>query len=122
MGASTDSLVLQEFPVVLLRWRTRPTSSNPFNQDLYIAASFQSYVRPTFKPQLSTFCTDLTGITQDTVDKAPKFEDVLQDFEQWLEDNGLDTKAKGDEKDWLWVTDGVRFMRFLLSSSADHSC
>jgi 3'-5' exoribonuclease 1 len=98
----------QEFPVVLLKWRLQPRLGNPFCQELYIASSFQSYVRPTFQPELSDFCTSLTGISQATIDAAPEFADVLADFERWLGTHGLDTKAKGEDKDWLWVTDGVR--------------
>jgi 3'-5' exoribonuclease 1 len=70
-----------EFPVVLLRWRQplntgdnsaglltdAPDVAGPSESgisQLYIASTFHSYVRPTWHPKLSTFCTSLTGITQ----------------------------------------------------------
>ncbi|MGH0178021.1 UNVERIFIED_CONTAM: hypothetical protein FKN15_076564 [Acipenser sinensis] len=40
--------------------------------------SFQEYVKPEVNSQLSDFCVQLTGITQETVDKADTFPNVLQ--------------------------------------------
>ncbi|KXS10407.1 Exonuclease, partial [Gonapodya prolifera JEL478] len=62
-----------EFPVVLVCGRT-----------LDIVDEFHSYVKPTGNPTLSEFCVSLTGIQQSTVDSAPPFTVVLQQFEQWL--------------------------------------
>ena len=50
---------------------------------------------------LSEFCTDLTGITQDVVDKAPLFIDALASFEEWLSQKQLGTKYS-----FAIVTDG----------------
>lgn len=44
---------------------------------------FQSFVRPVDNPRLSSYCTDLTGITQQQVDKARPFESVFSRFEDW---------------------------------------
>jgi inhibitor of KinA sporulation pathway (predicted exonuclease) len=44
---------------------------------------FQTFVRPQRLPQLSTFCRELTGITQENVDAAPTFPDALQLFLEW---------------------------------------
>ena len=46
-----------EFPSVLLSGRT-----------FEVIDEFRSFVRPKFNPQLSPFCTELTGITQAMVD------------------------------------------------------
>ena len=67
-----------EFPVVLFDTRTRE-----------ITDSFHSYVRPTENATLSTFCTDLTGIEQATVDAAPTLPEVLDDLDAWLRARGL---------------------------------
>lgn len=48
---------------------------------------FHEYVRPRHHPRLSTFCTDLTGITQDMVDEADDFSTVLDRFLAWLGEN-----------------------------------
>eukprot|EP00796_Vickermania_ingenoplastis_P000877 gene877-507_t len=63
-----------EFPVVVLDTRT-----------LEIVAQFHRYVRPNKNPQLTSFCTDLTGITQEMVDAAQPLDVVLAEFRKWLE-------------------------------------
>jgi 3'-5' exoribonuclease 1 len=45
--------------------------------------AFDTFVKPTVDPKLSTFCTELTHITQDDVDNAPLFHQALQVFEEW---------------------------------------
>ena len=41
-------------------------------------------VRPTWSPQLSQFCTELTSISQSMVDDAPEFAEVLGQLDNWL--------------------------------------
>lgn len=45
---------------------------------------FQSFIKPVQHPRLSTYCTDLTGITQDQVSKAKSFEHIFPLFEDWF--------------------------------------
>ncbi|ORC88755.1 phosphotransferase [Trypanosoma theileri] len=54
-----------EFPMILIDARTG-----------CVLAEFQRYVRPVLHPTLSTFCTELTGITQSVVDAAETFPAV----------------------------------------------
>ena len=44
---------------------------------------FQTFVRPRRLPRLSSFCRELTGITQENVDAAPTFPEALQQFLEW---------------------------------------
>jgi inhibitor of KinA sporulation pathway (predicted exonuclease) len=44
---------------------------------------FQTFVRPQRLPRLSSFCRELTGITQEQVDAAPGFPEALQSFLEW---------------------------------------
>ncbi|RZF34125.1 hypothetical protein LSTR_LSTR003535 [Laodelphax striatellus] len=75
-----------------------------------IVDEFHSYLKPAKYPKLSDFCTELTGITQETVDKSEEFPKVLTKFLKWLKKHGLDSKAK-----YAIVTDGPCDMgRFLL--------
>ncbi|KAG0257676.1 hypothetical protein BG011_003837 [Mortierella polycephala] len=67
-----------EFPVVLLD-----------GSSLEIVNEFHSYVRPTNRPILSDFCKELTGITQETIDNAPTFTEVLALFEDWLKKHNI---------------------------------
>jgi len=62
-----------EFPAVLLRSWTNA-----------IIDEFHEYVKPVNQPILTQYCKDLTGITQEQVDKADYFPEVLERFERWL--------------------------------------
>ena len=65
---------------------------------------FQTFVRPQRLPRLSTFCRELTGITQENVDAAPAFPEALRFFLQWsppLERVVLATWSRYD----LWQLD-----------------
>ncbi len=44
---------------------------------------FQTFVRPLRLPRLSSFCRELTGITQENVDAAPSFPEALRLFLEW---------------------------------------
>ena len=46
---------------------------------------FQTFVRPLRLPRLSSFCRELTGITQESVDAAPTFPEALQLFLDWAQ-------------------------------------
>lgn len=68
-----------EFPALLVSTR-----------DERVVDEFHRFVQPTKKPTLSHFCQQLTGITQDVVEKAEEFPAVIQAFLRWLEGHGLD--------------------------------
>ena len=72
--------------------------------------TWQQYCRPVINPQLSEFCTALTGIEQETVDTASTFPEVLASFNEWLEGHSL-----GTQHTFALVTDGPfdvgRFLR-----------
>lgn len=46
--------------------------------------SFQSFVRPTRRPQLTAFCCELTHIRQVDVDGAPTLLELQPRFDNWL--------------------------------------
>lgn len=46
----------------VLRWKDKSLKGRASR--LEIVDEFRSFVKPTWRPQLSQFCTDLTGITQ----------------------------------------------------------
>ncbi|KAG5835173.1 hypothetical protein ANANG_G00269320 [Anguilla anguilla] len=88
-----------EFPMVLVNTHT-----------LEIEDSFQEYVKPETNSQLSDFCVQLTGITQETVDKADSFSSVLQRAVAWLQEKELGTKYK-----YAVLTDGAWDMSKFLN-------
>ncbi|XP_009472991.1 PREDICTED: LOW QUALITY PROTEIN: 3'-5' exoribonuclease 1 [Nipponia nippon] len=63
--------------------------------------TFQQYVKPEINPKLSNFCITLTGITQDIVDKADTFPQVLQNVIEWMRQRELGTKYS-----YSMLTDG----------------
>lgn len=46
---------------------------------------FHHYVRPTLFPELSSYCVNLTGITQNLVDQQETFPVIYRKFINWLE-------------------------------------
>lgn len=71
---------------------------------------FHKYVKPKFHPVLSSFCTDLTGIMQDTVDKESYFPEVYNEFLDWLKDGKyFDSSGKS-----AFVTCGDWDLRIML--------
>ncbi|XP_064529022.1 ERI1 exoribonuclease 2 [Pseudopipra pipra] len=63
-----------EFPAVLLNTSTGE-----------IESEFHVYVQPQEHPVLSEFCTELTGITQDQVDKGVPLNICLSLFMKWIQ-------------------------------------
>jgi len=50
-----------------------------------VEGTFNSFVRPKINPRLSGFCTELTTIRQEDVDRARRFPAVVEDFQDWAE-------------------------------------
>lgn len=62
-----------EFPAILVATETGR-----------ILSEFHQYVQPIESPQLSAFCTRLTGISQQTCDASAPLQSVLLQFNEWL--------------------------------------
>ena len=69
-----------EFPVLLVD-----------GQSLDELSSFHQFVRPRICPTLSSFCVDLTGISQEAVDAAQPLPRVWNKFQSWLQEHELVT-------------------------------
>jgi len=80
-----------------------------------IVSEWRRFVRPVLNPILSQFCTDLTGISQETVDKSDEFPAVLNQFQDWLSDKKL-----GTEYTFGLVTDGPCDVGRFLRLSCQH--
>jgi 3'-5' exoribonuclease 1 len=65
---------------------------------------FHRMVRPVRHPYLSPYCLQLTGITQEEVDRAQRFPDAAIDFLNWLE---------APEVEFILVSWGARDRFFL---------
>ncbi|KAG2146922.1 ribonuclease H-like domain-containing protein [Suillus bovinus] len=94
-----------EWPVCLMRWKDKSEQGKACQ--LEIVDEFRSFVKPTWRPQLSQFCTDLTGITQAQVNSAPTFQKVLKMFARFLIRHGLiDPKSGRPIQRFCWCSDG----------------
>jgi inhibitor of KinA sporulation pathway (predicted exonuclease) len=74
-----ESVEIIEFPALLIQVKN----------EMQIKDQFHSFVRPTINEQLSGFCVNLTGITQETVDESPTFTQVFQAFQDWMKEKKL---------------------------------
>ncbi len=71
-----------------------------------ITADFQTYVKPVAVPRIATFCTELTGITQDDVDAAPEFPRAMLAFLSWAKEHGDYVRAGwGAYEQWQFELD-----------------
>eukprot|EP00039_Didymoeca_costata_P020314 m.340813 g.340813 ORF g.340813 m.340813 type:complete len:268 (-) comp19568_c0_seq1:183-986(-) len=86
---------ITQFPSVLVKLNGRESC---------VIDEFNSYVKPTFNPQLSDFAIRLTGITQDMVDSSPVFESVLESYLLWLHTHGLINDSHERVGNWAICT------------------
>lgn len=94
-----------EWPVCLLRWKDKNSKGEA--RQLEVVDEFRSFVKPTWKPLLSDYCKQLTGITQEQVDRAPTFVQLMQIFPQFLLRNGLIDAETGERLvRFCWCCDG----------------
>lgn len=49
-----------------------------------VKGQYRRFVKPVVHPLLSHFCTELTSITQQDVQRASGFEEVLEDWLDWM--------------------------------------
>ncbi len=70
---------LIEFPIVVV-----DTESDT------VVDEYRSFVKPSIHPQLTAYCTELTGITQKDVASAPSFSEILVNVQKWLTEKGYE--------------------------------
>jgi inhibitor of KinA sporulation pathway (predicted exonuclease) len=73
---------------------------------------FQRFVKPLRRPRLTSFCRDLTHITQANIDSAPPLQEVWPAFERWLQRFADDIEA--------WVSWGDYDRQQLLLAWQQH--
>ncbi len=49
-----------------------------------VTGEFNRFIKPILNPNLSAFCTELTSITQKQIDKASPFQEVIEEFQEWI--------------------------------------
>lgn len=76
-GSTRDNEII-EFPSVLLEL---------VDEEYIVISEFQEYCKPIANPEITKFCHDLTGISQEIVDASDTFPNVLKRHHKWLIDN-----------------------------------
>lgn len=76
------------------------------DQDGNEISHFHEFVKPQAHPELSKFCTGLTGITQEQVDTGFPFLVVLEKHREWLKSHQLLDDDDNLVQDCMYVTDG----------------
>jgi ERI1 exoribonuclease 3 len=71
---------------------------------------FHKYVKPKVHPEISYFCTELTGIMQETVRNEPHFPVVFSEFCQWLKEGNY----FNEKEESAFVTSGDWDLRVML--------
>jgi len=63
--------------------------------------SFNSFIQPVYNPILSSFCTELTSITQEQVNNAEQFPSVFPEFMKWADRDETESMfCSWGEYDW----------------------
>lgn len=87
---------------------------------LKVVAEFQRYIKPIHNPTLSKFCVELTGITQDVVDKAQEFAVVFKEALAWLATADLGDRV-GVDRSYCLVTCGDWDLKTMLPHQVGHT-
>ncbi len=81
---------------------------NPYGE---VRGKFNRFVKPVVHPVLSPFCRQLTTITQEDVNRAKTFPDVIEEFMDW---------ARIDEDDYVLCSWGSFDRRMLVNDCVLH--
>ena len=97
-------------------WNDRPQSTSTMEVievggvlvDIALAfkplAEFEQLVRPINEPFLSNFCTELTTITQEEVDRAPTLDTASSSIDQWASGYQIDCWGSWGQYDFNQFT------------------
>lgn len=69
-----------------------------------IDSEYQQFIKPVRHPNLTEFCTELTTITQQDLETAPTFPEVIPQFKQWIDsypDNIFCSWGNYDKKQFI---------------------
>jgi inhibitor of KinA sporulation pathway (predicted exonuclease) len=52
--------------------------------NLLLVSEFQTFIKPVRHPILTSFCQQLTSISQEQIDRAPTYKEAISNFKEWL--------------------------------------
>jgi inhibitor of KinA sporulation pathway (predicted exonuclease) len=106
ISLSRNNQEMIEFPFVLVHVDTPSEKDN--TQSAHVLHSEQHYVLPEYSSQLTPFCTELTGITDETLKEHGKpLWKVIKHFDKFVEEHLKDKK-------FCIIADGEWDLRCLL--------
>ncbi|RXN01357.1 hypothetical protein EOD39_7042 [Acipenser ruthenus] len=94
-----------EFPILKLNGQT-----------MEIESIFHTYVQPVYNPQLTPFCTQLTGIIQSMVEGQPTLQQALQMVAEWMDKENL----LNPDVSSVFVTCGDWDLKTMLPGQCQH--
>eukprot|EP00128_Syssomonas_multiformis_P016288 Colp12_sorted_trinity150504_noHs@32274 len=103
-------------PQEIIEWPTLLMNTKTYE----IESTFHFYVRPVANRKLSSFCTELTGITQEIVDGGHTLTDVLASHNQWLRTHGLINEQGNKVGNWTYLTCGDWDLKTCLPNNAEY--
>ncbi|PIC16177.1 hypothetical protein B9Z55_022868 [Caenorhabditis nigoni] len=74
--------------IIQISVRVLNTREKVIREDL----SFDKLIRPVINPKLTDYCVELTGIDQESIDKADTFPEVYDQFSAWLKEHDFQEK------------------------------
>lgn len=81
---------------------------------------FQCFVKPLRHPDLSTFCSELTGIRQSQVEKAPVFREAMIEFSNWIGSRPVKLCSWGEFDDRMLKKECERHGTIMPESMIEH--
>ena len=109
-GVRLDPQEIIEFPCLMVDTQT-----------FRVVSTFHEYIKPVGVPNLTHFCTELTGITQDMVATKDTFPEVLSKFQLWYSDNSLTLENSSFVTCGLWDLADMLPRQCKYSGQSNHS-
>ena len=103
-GEQIDPQEIIEFPCLMVD-----------SENFTVVSKFHHYVKPVGEANITPFCTELTGITQDMVAMEPTWEEVLEMFVSWYTSNNLSPQNS------TFVTCGLWDLKTALPKQCQYS-
>ncbi|KAK2157667.1 hypothetical protein LSH36_187g06026 [Paralvinella palmiformis] len=111
-GQKSNHIINQPFIKEIIEFPVLKVNGETFN----VESTFHQYVEPQVHKELSSFCTELTGITQDMVNGQPQITETLEKFKRWMKSEGLLEPSVTS----VFVTFGDWDLKTMLPSESKH--
>ena len=85
-----------------------------------IDSEYQQFIKPVRHPILTKFCRKLTTITQQDVDTAPTFPEVMTYFKQWIDTYPKNTFCSWGNYDKTQFIQDCEFHNLAYPFGTDH--